>query len=372
MARRLAAAAGEDRVALPDHETLTGYIRRWEAGRTGVSERYELLFAKVFGTESTEVEVPPSAPRPAQADDAIVLIELSRRAERSDLGIGTLEALCDVKERLCREYPSESAEDLVERGSGHLHYVLGLLEGRVSLAQHRELLVTGGWLAALLGCLHYDLGNSGAAEAARVMVRNLGEQAGHREIVAWSYELAAWFALVENRYADAVKWAQAGAGQAGRTNAAVQLSLQAARGYAHMRDRQAIAALQTGRRILDQLPEPAYPEHHFSVDHDKFDFYAGTIWTWLGIDDATAAKYARLAAGKCVMPSGRIRWPMRLAISKLDLAVIAGRRGDLDEAVAYGAAALQIPRRSAQLLPRAAEFGHRLAARYPREHLVRE
>jgi hypothetical protein len=372
MARRLAAAAGEDRVTLPDHETLTGYIRRWEAGRAGLSERYELLFAKAFGATGAEVGFAVPAPQPADTDDAVILIELTRRAERSDLGNGTLEALCDVNERLCREYPSESAADLVQRGSGHLRYVLGLLDGRVSLAQHRELLVTGGWLAALLGCLHYDLGNSGAAEAARVMARNLGERAGHSEIIAWSYELAAWFALVENRYADVVRWAEAGAGQAGRSYAAVQLSLQAARGYAHMGDDRAIAALRTGRRILGELPEPAYPDHHFSVDYDKFDFYAGTIWTSLGTDDAIAAKHARLAAAKCVLPSGRIRWPMRLAISKLDLAVIAGRRGDLDEAVAYGAAALQIPRRSAQLLPRAAEFGHGLAARYPREHLVRE
>ena len=372
MARRLAAAAGEDRGSMPSHETLTGYIRRWEAGRAGVSERYELLFAKAFGVERAEIEVPPSAPQAAQGDDALDLIELARQAERSDLGHGTLEALCAVKERLCRDYPSGSAGELARRGTGYLRYVLGLLDGRVSLAEHRELLVTGGWLAALLGCLYYDLGNTGAAEVARAMARNLGQQAGHNEIVAWSCELAAWFALVEGRHADVVKWAEAGVNQAGRTNAAVQLSLQAARGYARLGDKRAIAALRAGRRILDELPEPTYPEHHFSVDHDKYDFYAGTIWTWLGTDDATAAKHARIAAARCVLPTGSIQWPMRLAISKLDLAVIAGRRGDLDEAIACGTAAGQVPRRSAQLLPRAAEFGYRLAAQYPREHLVRE
>lgn len=372
MTRRLGAAAGEDRSALPDHETLTGYIRRWEAGRTGVSERYELLISKVFGTNRAEAEIAVPTPQADQIDDALALIELNRQAEHSDLGQGTLEALCEVKERLCREYPSESAGNLAERGTGYLRYIFGLLDGQVNLAQHRDLLVIGGWLSALLSCLHYDLGNSGAAEAARVMARNVGKQTGHNEIVGWSYEIAAWFALVENRYADVVKWAQAGLGKVGRTDATVQLSLQAARGYAHLGDDRAIDALRTGRRILDTLPEPEYPEHHFSVDHDKFDFYAGTVWTLLGKDDAAAAKHARLAAAKCILPSGRIRWPMRLAISKLDLAIIASRRGDLDEAVAFGTAALQIPRRSAQLLPRAAEFGHRLAARYPREHLVCE
>lgn len=369
LARRVAEAAGEERGTLPDHETLTGYIRRWEAGRAGVSERYELLLAKVFGEERAEVEIHPPV---VQTDDVLDLIELTRQAERSDLGSGTLEALHAAKERLCRDYPTESAEELARRGIRYLSYIFGLLDGRVSLAQHRELLVTGGWLAALLGCLHYDLGNTGAAEAARIMAHNLGEQAGHSEIVAWSYELASWFALVEDRHADVVRWAQTGADQAGRSNAAVQLSLQAARGYAKMGDDRALVALQTGRQILDTLPEPDYPEHHFTVDRAKYDFYAGTIWTWLGSDDAVADKHVRLAAAKCVLPSGQVRWPMRLAMSELDLAQIASRRGDLDEAVTHGAQALQFSRRSAQLLHRAAEFGYRLAARYPGESLVRE
>lgn len=379
MAHRLAAAAGEDRGTLPDQETLTGYIRRWEAGRVGVSERYELLFAKAFGMDPGEMEAAASAPRPVRPDDALDptddpldFIELTRRAEQHDAGHGALEMLRAVTDRLCRDYPAESAEDLASRGTGYLRCALDRLDGRVTLAQHRELLVIGGWLAALLGCLHYDLGNTGSAEAARVMARNLGQQAGHGEIIAWSCELAAWFALVEGRHADVVRWAQAGMGHAGRTNAAVQLALQAARGYARMGDDRAIQALRIGQRILDQLPEPEYPEHHFTVDQDKYDFYAGTIWTWLGTDDATAATHAKLAIAKCVLPSGRVRWPMRVAVSKLDLAVIADRRGDLDEAVAHATAALQLPRWSAQLLPRAAELGHSLAARHQHELLVRE
>lgn len=373
LARRLAAAAGEDRGTLPDHETLTGYIRRWEARRAGISERYELLLAKAFALDRAEPDVSVPAPPPAAAaDDVVDMAELTRQAERSDLGHGTLEALHEVKERLCRDYPSGSAEELARRGARHLRHFLSLLDGRVSLAQHGELLVTSGWLAALLGCLHYDLGNPGAAEAARVMAGSLGEQAGHSEIVAWSYELAAWFALVEGRHSDAVRWAQAGADRAGQTGAAVQLALQAARGYAQMGDNRAIRALRAGRRILEKLPQPAYPEHHFAVDRAKYDFYAGTTWTWLGTDDVTAAEHLRLTAANCVLPSGRVRWPMRLAISKLDLAMLASRRGDLDEAVALGRAALEIRRRSALLLPRAAEFAQRLATRYPREHLVRE
>jgi hypothetical protein len=373
MARRLAAAAGEDRCTLPGHETLTGYVRRWEAGRAGVSERYQLLFVKAFGLDGAEVfELPARPPQAEQVDDTVDLIELSRWVERSDVGDGTLETLHAVKERLCRDYPSEPAEKLAQRGTSYLHYIFSLLNGRLSLNQHRELLVTGGWLAALLSALQYDLGNTAAADAAKATAFSMGREAGHGEIVAWSYELAAWFALVEGRFADAVRWAKTGAHYAGRTSAAVQLAAQEARGYARMGDSRAIAALRTGRRILERLPEPTYPEHQFSFDQGKYEFYAGTVWTWLGTDDAAAAKHARLAAAKCVLPNGWVRWPMRLAMSRLDLAAIADRHGDLDEAVAYGTAALEFSHRSAMLLPRAAEFGQRLATQHPRERLVRE
>ena len=111
LARRLAAATGEDRGTLPDHETLTGCIRRWEAHRAGISERYELLLAKAFSLDRAEPDVSLPAPQAAgAADDAVNMAELTRHAERSDLGHGTLEALHEVKERLCWDYPSWPAD----------------------------------------------------------------------------------------------------------------------------------------------------------------------------------------------------------------------------------------------------------------------
>ena len=66
LARRLAAAAGKDRGTLPDHVTLTGYIRRWEARRAGISERYELLLAKAFSLDRPEPDVLAPAPLAAK------------------------------------------------------------------------------------------------------------------------------------------------------------------------------------------------------------------------------------------------------------------------------------------------------------------
>lgn len=248
-------------------------------------------------------------------------------------------------------------------------YVTDLLGKRVTLAQHRELLVTAGWLTAVLACAYYDAGDSGAADTARRMTRQFGGTAGHGELVAWSFEIAAWFALTEGRFADAVALCDGGLERAGTTNAGVQLAVQSARAYARMGDARARDALATGRAILDRLPVHGDPEHHFVFDAGKYEFYVATVLTWLGTDDRAAEEHARWVVAEC-QKVRRVRWPMRLAISQLDLALIAARHGNLDEAVALGNAALHHGRRSAQLLPRAVELEHDLAGRYPGERLA--
>ncbi len=247
---------------------------------------------------------------PETADDALELIELMYRLECSDIGSGTLDALYAATDRLCRSYPTVPAPILRDRAAKYLGYTVRLLDERTTLRQHRELLVTAGWLAALLACVCYDAGDPGAAEAARRITFQLGEHAGHGELAGWAYEIAAWFALVEGRFSDTV------------------------------------------------------------ADRDKYEFYTATIYTWLGTDDAAAAENAHEVIARCYGPEGAIRWPTRLSTTLINLGQMAGRRGDLDEAVGLGTAALACGRRSAELLPRAAELGRRLSARYPGERLT--
>jgi hypothetical protein len=65
--------------------------------------------------------------------------------------------LQEAAELLCRASRSAAAGDQRTRTTTAEHNSR-LLTGRLTLAQHRELLVTAGWLALLLGCVHYDLG----------------------------------------------------------------------------------------------------------------------------------------------------------------------------------------------------------------------
>ena len=75
MARQLTKAAGDARGALPSHDSLVSYVRRWERGECGVSERYKLLYCAAlsikpeqFGRVSPAAESPPGSDAPYVRD----------------------------------------------------------------------------------------------------------------------------------------------------------------------------------------------------------------------------------------------------------------------------------------------------------------
>jgi len=226
----------------------------------------------------------------------------------------------------------------------------------LTLAQHGQLLVASGWLAALLACLQFDVGDREAAEASRDMAFQLGSEAGHQEVVAWSFELLAWFALVDHRFQDTVEFARTGLERAPNTSAGVQLSVQEAKAWSRMGNRrEAEDAMRRGATILAKLPVPAHPEHHFVFDASKLSFYAATCYTWLG-ETERAEEHARHVVAQCLEVPGQVRWPTRLAENRVDLGLIAVRRGQPDEAAHLGSRALGSERKSGSTLDRVAEL----------------
>ena len=359
-------------------------IRRWESGEVRwPSPPYRRALKDLTGLEPAQLGFTPTTaaggqPARIQAADAFRseaelfdTLDLERMVSVSDLGQGTVETLQEAAELLCRAYPSASAGELRARTKKRLSYISRLLAGRLTLAQHRELLVTTGWLALLLGCVHYDLGEREQAEAARQAAYQAGLQAGHGEIIAWSYEMAAWFALTEGRYHDLIDYAQAGQQHAGLTNAMIQLVLQQARGQARLGERREVhASLDHGAKLLEQLPRPDHPENHFVFDHTKWIFYAATCYTWLG-DDEPAEEHARELIAYHAQPDGTSNAPMRTAMSHIDLGIIRARRGDLDQAVHHGLIAFSFDRKTeASLLSHAADLDQLLSDRYPNERLA--
>lgn len=293
--------------------------------------------------------------------------ELLARVQSSDTSPTTLEALQATTFELCCDYRWRDAGELRGEALRWLREVLRLKRS-ASLRVHGELLTLAGWLGLLLGCVEYDMGMRTEAEATRTAVASLGTDAGNPEIVAWSWEMAAWFALTQGRFTDTIAAAEAGQAIAGRRSAAVQLIAQEAKGRARIGDVEEVrAALERGRALLGGLPRPDRPEHHFVVDPDKWDFYAMDAYRLAG-DDGLAAHHAREVISLGTAPDGTERAPMRMAEARLTLGVTAARSGELEEAVDIGLAAFRAERRSMpSLLIVAGELDVELWRRFPRE-----
>jgi transcriptional regulator with XRE-family HTH domain len=311
----------------------------------------------------------PQRPAPFEPDDfrPWETAELLSRIRASAIDSGTVESLEATVIELCCEYAVRDARSLRREAHGWLGEVERKLRQPVGLAAHEGLLHAAGWLALLTGCLEYDMGQRAAAEATRVAARQLGEEGGNPEIVAWSFEMTAWFALTQTRYRAVLDAAAAGQAAAPGGSAAVQLAGQEAKAYARVRDRDAVRdALERGRALLASIPAPGRPDHHFVVDPAKQDFYAMDAYR-IARDDARATEYAKTVLELGKGPDGELA-PMRMTEARLTLAAVAAREGDLEQAVTTGIGALSGQRKSLpSLLMVGGELEAELRSRYPGE-----
>ncbi|MGH2717823.1 MAG: helix-turn-helix domain-containing protein [Actinomycetota bacterium] len=293
---------------------------------------------------------------------------LALKAALSDIGGSPVEAIQLQVDRLCRDYPSVSPLILEPRVNQRLRELHALLDAHLTLTQRRDLIVAAGFLTALLACLEYDMGHRDAAQESRDLALQLGKAAEHQEIAAWAYELSAWFDLVEDRYDEVVSDARAGLLVAPNTSAGVQLAVQEAKAWSRMGNaEEAERALNDGAAILAALPTPTNPEHHFVFDASKLSFYAATCWAWLGKPER-AREHAEVVIEQCLAVPGRERWPVRLAETRVDLALIAILEDDLDQACALGDLALDSHRKAGSTLSRVHDLDGALIRSFPRTH----
>jgi tetratricopeptide (TPR) repeat protein len=228
-------------------------------------------------------------------------------------------------------------------------------------------------MMALLGCVHYDMQEPEEAEAARRVAQQIAKEAEQPDLLAWTYEMVAWFALVEDRYEDVIEAAQAGLDIKGSGSVAVQLHLQEAKGYARLADaRETNRALKEASTVLGKLPPPEHPDNHFVFDHSKWMHYAATIYTWLG-DDRKAEEHALEVISDHLRPDGSTRAPMRTAEARLSLATISAREGDLEGAVTWGKSAFDFDTKPmADLVSRGKDLDRLLRSRFDGHPLVNE
>ncbi|MEV2278537.1 XRE family transcriptional regulator [Nocardiopsis sp. NPDC049922] len=347
-ARAVTAMRLHSKSALPSDDSLLRSWKRWETGAAKPSAQYQSLIAAVFGTVTTSI-FPVEGRRDASAELAVTGMEtydILSRLQTSDIDSSMLEALHITTDRLASEYPYMPSDQLLVEGRQWLRRVAGLQSQRLTLSQHREVLVTAGWLALLVSCLEHDMGDIRSAEATRRAALALGHEAGHPEISGWAQEIRSWMSLTRGDLRGVVAAAQEGRELSAGYGVDVQLAGQAAKAWARLGDRrQTELALEEGRKALERLPHPENLENHFVVDPTKFDFYAMDCYRRLG-EDALASNLARVVIETGTDFDGTERMPMRIAEARITLGVAAAREGDLDQAIAYGDQALESGRKS--------------------------
>ncbi|GGV39471.1 hypothetical protein GCM10010495_66020 [Kitasatospora herbaricolor] len=334
---------------LPEDPTMLRQWKRWESGEVVPSEFYQPLIAATFGTV-THALFPVAGRRDGNAEIAAAsgmeTLDIISRLQASDVDNATMDALRITTDRLCSEYAQLPSAQLAVEGRQWLKRVVGLQAQRLTLAQHREVLAMSGWLALLVGCVEYDMGDKRAAESTRRAALSLGAEAEHAGIQGWANEMRAWFALTTGDYRGVIAASRAGAEVAAHQGVAVQLAAQEAKAWARLGDRrQAEVALDRGRRLLEGMPYPENLDNHFVVDPAKYDFYAMDCYRMLG-ENKLATTLAEEVIRASTDYDGTERSPMRIAEARLTLGVVAARDGDLERALNYGEWALRGERQS--------------------------
>ncbi len=320
-AAREAAGLGLAAMAARTHysKPLLGML---ETGQRAVKVEHVRAYAEALGVGSA-LFVEPSDGEHAAA-------EWLCRVAASDLGGDTLERLEAAVDDLAAAYPTTPPAELLMSVRRHLGYAGRLMDGRMTLAQHRRLLVAVGWLSLLTSTCHIDLGQISDAAARGHLAWKLADDAEHREIAAWCLETRAWERLTSGEYATAAELSRAAQSLAPESSSAfIQATAQEGRALARLGDRAGTyGALRRVARLVFGLDTPERPEHHFRYDPAKSDAYVATTLSWLG--DPAAESYARHVLAD--LNRGTAVRPRRIAMASLDLGRELVATGKPDEA----------------------------------------
>lgn len=330
-------------------------VVRWEAGGTEPQPYVRPKIASLLGVSPDELgELLTGTPiMPAHPDgvrlaawqgaglseeDEAAAVELARRARASDVGMETLRRLEQAVDDLAIRYPATPPRELLSRVRTYLSYLATLIDARKTLAEHRRLLVIGGWLSLLAATLHVDLEQGQAAVARLTTAASLADEADHAEIRAWCLETEAWRTLTNGDYTQALELAQAAQEIAPRgSSAALQATAQEGRLHARLGQRpETYDALNRMVQLVSPLPRPETPEHHYHYDPDKATSYVATTLAW--ISDPAAESYARETVRLLKEVENAGGWPRRMASANIDLALalLAADRPEEANATAQG------------------------------------
>lgn len=302
-----------------------------------------------------------------ETDDELEALELARRVDASDASMVTLDGLGVAVHGLCRSYATTQPRELLTSVRHHRQYVSSLLDARTTLAQRRQLMVTGGWLSLLAACVLTDLGKRRAAVASQRTAFHLGQHAGAADVMSWAYEVHAWQALLDGRYEEAVDLCRTGQNLVSEgTSPYIQLTAQEGRAWARQKNKKATReSLDRAAASLSRMSEPCFPDHHFSFDPRKLTSYAATTLTWL--EDGETAEEAEAYAREVIRQQEQdtsTKAPRRLATARIDLALTVAEQDRPEEACHLGNLALDSGRLVQSNIWRVGELARSLGQNY--------
>lgn len=268
------------------------------------------------------------------ASDELEAIELARRCSASDAGEAAVSRLEQAADDLAVAYASSQPAELLSRARSHLGYASELLGGRMTLAEHRRLLVSIGWLSLLAATNLTDLRRYPAALAYLRTAAQIARETGHDEIAAWVLETRAWQAVITNDYALAARLASEAQDAAPRGSSPhIQATAQEGRALARLGDKAGTYdALARTEALVARMTPPDDPRHHYQYDGTKQETYIATTLSWIG--DPAAVPMARQVLARVEAAGDGVPRPRRAALALLDLALALARTGQSDEAAA--------------------------------------
>jgi transcriptional regulator with XRE-family HTH domain len=312
------------------------YLSKVVNGSKPGSQELGRALDTLLGTDGTlAAMIPDKPPAAKRADnDETDAWELARRAAATDVGVATIERLEQAVDDLAIAYPGTPPAELLSRVRQHLGYVARLLDARKTLAEHRRLLVAGGWLSLLAATCAIDLRWWDAASARLRTAAQLARETGHAEMAAWCIETRAWQLLTIGDYPAAAGMARDAQAAAPRGSSAhIQATAQEGRALARLGTAgrhgayQALARVET---LVAPLTTPSQPEHHYRYDPAKSEAYAATTLSWLA--DPASEGISRLVLERIESSADGPPRPRRAASARIDLSLALLAAGKPDEA----------------------------------------
>ncbi|GAA1585202.1 hypothetical protein GCM10009678_79710 [Actinomadura kijaniata] len=199
----------------PDLDTLVSYIKRWEAGRSGISERYRAAYAEIYGLpEDLLFDVSRSleqGARPVQSSPAEDVVELAAWLEQSNVGDGVIGYLETATRRLTFDYARQPPLTVLEEATALQAKVTRILRsGRQRIAQTQALLTISAELLAVISLLAGDVGRCRLADvygyAAWMCADETDSDTARALVLCAQSKTARW----EGRFRDAAALARRG------------------------------------------------------------------------------------------------------------------------------------------------------------------